>query len=158
MSPLGFLFLSFGTNDDIPDQVFSKLLDQPQLMPLWWYGDKSRQQSFPLTAQTWAKFKSNQGYPKTQYFTKMGKWRAEPHTIAREWKLRFGMHPSPVHGCNLQICQHRPQRTGRTIQGPGPFESIALFRLAKIPLHQSPKPIRRCADHDISKFDRRESA
>jgi hypothetical protein len=35
MSPLGFLFLSFGTNDDIPDQVFSELLDPPQLMPLW---------------------------------------------------------------------------------------------------------------------------
>jgi len=88
MSPLGFLFLSFGTNDDIPDQVFSKLLDPPQLMPLWWYGDKSRQQSSPLTAQTWAKFKSSQDYPKTQYFTKMGKWRAKSHSKGMETAIR----------------------------------------------------------------------
>jgi len=31
IAPLGFLFLSFGAKDDILDQMFSKLLDPPQL-------------------------------------------------------------------------------------------------------------------------------
>jgi hypothetical protein len=112
MSPLSFLFLSFGTNDDIPDQVFSKLLDQPQLMPLWWYGDKSRQQSFPLIDASFSDDENSQTPlrlgPSLNLARTMGKWRAESHTepCKTGFPLEHALRISSLISCRFDSIFH----------------------------------------------------